>query len=104
MENKDLIETCERVFNLFNGEEAHLTEGLAAVTNEPYFNSVSDFLGKQKGKDLSQSCLDCWDRITCVAFTYGFVMASMLNPNSKISLKGIQKTGAAIRKAGVFRP
>jgi len=100
MKKKELIKTCKGVFYLFDADN-NLTNELAGITNEPYFDAVSDFLGK-KHKNLEDNCLECWNRIVSVAFTYGFAMASMLNPNSKVALRGIQEIGVAIRKIGLL--
>lgn len=100
MKNKELIKTCEEVFNLFD-KDGDLTNKLATITNEPYFDAVSGFFGK-KHKDLEDNCLECWNRLASVAFTYGFVMALMLNPNLKVPFKGIREIGATIRKAGLL--
>lgn len=106
MKKKELIKTCEGIFDLFD-RDSELTNKLSNITNDPYFNRVSDFL--QKHDKLSagmsrseENCLKCWNRIVSIAFTHGFVMASMLNPNSKHSLKGIQEIGAGIKKAGLL--
>jgi hypothetical protein len=103
MKKKELIiKDCKSLFNLFDTEAGYLIDDLAKLTNKPYFDSVTKFLSEQKNKKLADKCMKCWFRIVPVAFTYGFVSGSMLNPNSKISLEGIQKISRTIKKFDIL--
>lgn len=98
----NFVPQCEQFYEIFN-RDYNASNYISIISNDPYFDRVANFLESSEAlKPLAQDCLKCWDQVAAVAFTYGFAVGSMINPQNKDSLKVLQEMRKKMAKEGAL--